>query len=60
MKKPIFNLEERFDMKHNTYLGAKLMFRLALLKLRREIYKSSVLGWLHMKYFDYASNGIRL
>ena len=52
MRKPILNSEQRELIRHKTHSGAILEFGLALDKLRREIYRSSVFGWFYVQYFD--------
>ena len=37
MRKPYFNQEQRLDMRHNTYYGAKLKFNLAWEKFKRSV-----------------------
>ena len=53
MKKPYLDLEQREAIRNDSYYGAKSTLSLAIQKVRRDIFKSSFLGWFFMKYFDY-------
>ncbi len=41
MKKPLLNLEDRLDINYKTYRGASLEFHLALMHLKRSIFKEN-------------------
>lgn len=55
MKKPLLNLEQREAIRLDTYYGANLNFSLAVIRFRRELYRSSHFGWFLMKFFDYTA-----